>query len=117
MVSPSATAGVGQSPLLSVQLPPTQERAHGNVIPGMPSLSLPTGGVLSTRPFPRARGGGGGRLSAEMSGLQCARQRCPPGWGHLTKRKKSYAIRESCQLDVYGLADRPSDRKSQVRPY
>jgi hypothetical protein len=31
-------------------------------------------------------------------------------WGRLTKRKKSYASSESCQLEVYGLADRPSEK-------
>jgi hypothetical protein len=29
-------------------------------------------------------------------------------WGHLTKRRKSYVSSESCQLEVDGLADRPS---------
>ena len=28
----------------------------------------------------------------------------------LTKRKESYANSESCQLEVYGLADRPSEK-------
>jgi hypothetical protein len=31
-------------------------------------------------------------------------------WGRLTKRKKSYASSESCQLEVYGLADKPSEK-------
>jgi hypothetical protein len=36
-------------------------------------------------------------------------------WGHLTKRKKSYARNASCQLKAYELADRLS-KKTKYGP-
>jgi hypothetical protein len=35
-------------------------------------------------------------------------------WGHLKGRRKSYASSESCQLEVYGLPDRPSEKANSA---
>src|SRR5271154_6418979 len=66
--------------MISVKLAPgTPPRSHRAMITKSGSRACLASIAARSQPFPESRySGGGGRISAETSGLQCGRQRCPP---------------------------------------